>query len=166
MGNLNLWKDWGKPMKLVCSFTDLNMIIEINKYSLCPKKTEFLSSFAFCDLGRRVEKSQSWEHPLFLKKARAVILSGCVPYWVWIPSDLSSHDLLAFWPDGFVCLFICLRCNLTMLPWLTWNSLCRLSWPWTQRDLFVFASQVLKGIHHHAWLKLVILKVLLRFSNT
>lgn len=64
VGNLNLWKDWGK---LVSSFTDLNMIIEINKYSLCPKKTEFFSSFAFCGLGRRVERSQSWEHPLLLK---------------------------------------------------------------------------------------------------
>lgn len=49
----------GKPPKLVSSFTDLVMIIEIDKYSLSLKKTEFFSSFAFCDLERRVEKSQS-----------------------------------------------------------------------------------------------------------
>lgn len=57
----------GKPTKLVSSLIDLVMIIEINKYSLSPKKTVFFSSFAFCDLERRVEKSQSWEHPLLLK---------------------------------------------------------------------------------------------------
>ena len=55
-------------MKLVSSFTDLNVIIEINKDSLCPNKTELFSSSAFCDL----EESRK----ALLLKGKEVILSG------------------------------------------------------------------------------------------
>lgn len=44
------------PTRFVSSFTDLNMAIEVNKYSLYPMR-ELFGTFAFCDLERRVEKN-------------------------------------------------------------------------------------------------------------
>jgi hypothetical protein len=36
-----------------------------------------------------------------------------------------------------------LRQDFSVLPWLSWNSLCRPSWPWTQRDLTTSPSWML-----------------------
>ena len=39
--------------------------------------------------------------------------------------------------------FLFLRQNLIMSPWLSWNLLCRLAWPQTQRDTLASAFWVL-----------------------
>jgi hypothetical protein len=37
--------------------------------------------------------------------------------------------------------------------WLSWNSLCRPGWPWTQKSACLcLPSAGIKGLHHHAWL--------------
>jgi hypothetical protein len=35
-------------------------------------------------------------------------------------------------------------------PWLSWNSLCRPGWPWTQKSACLcLRSAGIKGVHHH-----------------
>ena len=54
--------------------------------------------------------------------------------------------------------------SFSMYPLLSWNSLCRLGWPWTHRDFtyLYLSSAGIKGMHHYcpAWNILFILKVL------
>lgn len=45
----------------------------------------------------------------------------------------------------FVCFGFCFFWDsLIMHPWLTWNSLCGVGWPWTHRDPLASVSQVLE----------------------
>jgi hypothetical protein len=55
----------------------------------------------------------------------------------------------------FVCLFflfVCLsRQGFSVLPWLSWNSLCRPGWPRTQKSsCLCLPSAGIKGVRHHA----------------
>jgi hypothetical protein len=48
---------------------------------------------------------------------------------------------LSFWDRVFLC----------SPPWLSWNSLCRPGWPWTQKfACLCLPSAGIKGMHHHA----------------
>jgi hypothetical protein len=39
---------------------------------------------------------------------------------------------------------------LSVLPWLSWNSLCRPGWPWTQKSTCLcLPSAGIKGMRHH-----------------
>jgi hypothetical protein len=53
----------------------------------------------------------------------------------------------------FVCLFVCLfrdRASLYSPAWLSWNSLCRPGWPWTQKSACLcLPSTRIKGVRHH-----------------
>ena len=50
--------------------------------------------------------------------------------------------------DFFVCLFV-LRQGFSVYPWLSWNPLCRLGWPETQRSTYLcFPSAGTNGAHH------------------
>jgi hypothetical protein len=43
---------------------------------------------------------------------------------------------------------------LSVLPWLSWNSLCRPGWPQTQKSTCLcLPSAGIKGVHHHAQLQ-------------
>jgi hypothetical protein len=48
--------------------------------------------------------------------------------------------LVFFFKTGFLC-----------IAWLSWNSLCRPSWPRTQKSACLYLlSAGIKGVHHHA----------------
>ena len=40
----------------------------------------------------------------------------------------------------------------SIYPWLSWNSLCRLGWPWTEIHLPISSKCWDEGMCHHAWL--------------
>jgi hypothetical protein len=65
------------------------------------------------------------------------------------PFFLSISLSLSF----FFFLFFCFsRQGFSVYPWLSWNSLCRPSWPQTQRSsCLCLPSARIKGLSHH-WL--------------
>jgi hypothetical protein len=79
-------------------------------------------------------------HPLALSSCsfRLMTLS--------LPSDLTSrppHPHTGVSKQGF-----------SVLPWLSWNSLCRPGWPGTQRSACLcLLSPGIKGVHHHTQLR-------------
>lgn len=84
------------------------------------------------------------------RKPRAVLKAGCAdlglfwPLLVW--ADLGQASFFPFICFLFVYLdlFFCfLRQGLSMKSWLSSNTLCRPSWPWTNRDPCASAYQVI-----------------------
>jgi hypothetical protein len=50
----------------------------------------------------------------------------------------------------FVLLLFILRQGFSVFPWLSWNSLCRPDWPWTQRSACLcLQSTGIKAVNHH-----------------
>jgi hypothetical protein len=55
-------------------------------------------------------------------------------------------------PYMFFFFFFCnfSRQGFSVFPWLSWNSLCRPGWPWTQKSACLcLPSAGIKGVHHH-----------------
>ena len=60
----------------------------------------------------------------------------------------------------FVCFFCFSRQCFSVQPWLSWNSLCRPSWPPTQKSAcFCLLSAGIKGVCHHTQLFFLFLKM-------
>jgi hypothetical protein len=56
-----------------------------------------------------------------------------------------------------------LRQGFSVLPWLSWNSLCRPGWPQTQKSTCLcLPSAGIKGVHHH---RLAVSKLLAYLSS-
>jgi hypothetical protein len=81
------------------------------------------------------------------------------------PSSSFSGPLVGslIWVSLFACLFVCLfvlfcfvlfcflKQGFSVWPWMSWNSLCRPGWPWTQKSACLcLPSAGIKGVRHHA----------------
>ena len=71
---------------------------------------------------------------------------------------LRLMDILYYKSSFFVVFFFFLsfflRQGFSVLPWLSWNSLCRPGWPRTQKSACLcIPSARIKGVCHHIWQK-------------
>jgi hypothetical protein len=71
---------------------------------------------------------------------QGLLQAKLVPYhWVTLSVKETNWESTLCW-----FLFLCLLSQgYSVQPWLSWNSLCRLVWPWTHRDPPASASWVL-----------------------
>ena len=60
----------------------------------------------------------------------------------WRDRQTLCFVLFCFIETGFLC-----------VSWLSWNSLCKPGWPWTQKSSCLqLPSAGIKGVRHHTWL--------------
>lgn len=92
-----------------------------------------------------------------LRRLAALILTI---YSSLAPLGLVFSLLWGVWGFSSTCLkfffsfFWCLRQVLAVLPWLSWNSLCKPGWPHAQASAFLcLLGAEIKGVHRQGWLE-------------
>jgi hypothetical protein len=97
--------------------------------------------------------------------------------------DISRHQMkppvLGMGYIRLSCLFVCLlffclflfffffsRQGFSVYPWLSWNSLYRPGWPWTQKsDCLCLPSAGIKGSCHHRPAKALMLRTISKYLS-
>jgi hypothetical protein len=98
-------------------------------------------ALSWAGLGQREAKwpGRSGELQVVLGRANDLFPSGPVTALFGFSFFNFNFSLLVFSRHG-----------LSVQPWLSWNSLCRLGWPRTQKPACLcLPSAGIKGVHHH-----------------
>jgi hypothetical protein len=77
------------------------------------------------------------------------VCNSCALSWIFLLQD--SLRLVYFILLYFIYFFGFLRQGFSVQPWLSWNSLCRPGWPWTQKSTCLcLPSAGIKDLCHHS----------------
>jgi hypothetical protein len=90
--------------------------------------------------------SEIWPKPIFLFLVK-LMQAHCIPYYAAFTYYSMRRGHFGF-----------LRQCFSVYLWLSWNSLCRPGWPWTQKSTCLCLLRAgIKGVCHHARLHILLL---------